>query len=573
MNFIFYIIKIQLQLSILLRYYKMDFTKFERDLVSLIAQVKPGLEFEIRFGNFYKNKDPSIKRKNFQPNYDINFLLRLQNLFKEYPSTRTLTTDYTYKIASFNKVFRKTVDLNGAVTWMEKHKLQEPRDIYDYNMRFALNSETFVQAQEGGELVYTRVKDRTSFLIDNIGSLDLTTSKSEGQISYEVELEIYPGADVTLVKKCIEFILQQKQQNQIVISEYEKNNVLYYYKNAVNNWNFVGSQPETLQKDQLSNLYKEMYSVTDKADGERALMIINESGKVYFVDSNVKNVIKTNLVSTSTNCILDGELIRNKDVVDFYAFDMFFINGQDIRDNQEWLLDARLTKVKQTINSISTYKNQQEMFTVHAKQFIYRNVFLGAEIIMSTINDKPYSNDGVIFTPMNEPYLKTRKCPKLLKWKPSELNSIDFYSVKNQDNKTWNLYVLKPVENNSKTIRTQEKVLFDVNVLCGTDKVSESYITYQTTFNDNLIDPVTNSPFESNTVIEYSWDSNNKLFVPIRSRPDKTANPDKHGNNCHVACNIWNSINNPVTKENLFQMTNGSGTSEMSGFFFKDKKI
>ena len=64
---------------------------------------------------------------------------------------------------------------------------------------------------------------------------------------------------------------------------------------------------------------------------------------------------------------------------------------------------------------------------------------MGADIIMNEINNKIYKNDGLIFTPMNEPYPKFKKWDKLLKWKPSELNTIDFYSIK-KDNPPINVH-------------------------------------------------------------------------------------------------------------------------------------
>ena len=68
--------------------------------------------------------------------------------------------------------------------------------------------------------------------------------------------------------------------------------------------------PETLQKDQLTLLFKDLYSVTDKADGDRCFMFIDNSGDIYFLDSNINNVLKTDLKSQHRNCLIDGELIK-----------------------------------------------------------------------------------------------------------------------------------------------------------------------------------------------------------------------------------------------------------------------
>ena len=49
--------------------------------------------------------------------------------------------------------------------------------------------------------------------------------------------------------------------------------------------------------------------------------------------------------------------------------------------------------------------------------------------------------DGYIFTPVDEPYPKKPKWSTLLKWKPPELNSIDFAMKKGRIGGTWDLYV------------------------------------------------------------------------------------------------------------------------------------
>ena len=52
--------------------------------------------------------------------------------------------------------------------------------------------------------------------------------------------------------------------------------------------------------------------------------------------------------------------------------------------------------------------------------------------------------DGLIFVPMGLPYPKGTKFKELYKWKPAELNTIDFYARKEKPEKgvaIWKLYV------------------------------------------------------------------------------------------------------------------------------------
>jgi hypothetical protein len=210
------------------------------------------------------------------------------------------------------------------------------------------------------------------------------------------------------------------------------------------------------------------------------------------------------------------------------------------------------------------------MYNVQSKKFYIKNVFLGSEKIMNTLSEFPYKNDGLIYTPMNEPYPTNKKWSTLLKWKPVHLNSIDLFAAKDSPtengNSVWKLYVQHIEQNQqSNNNRIPSKVLFDVNKLCE-NTVSDN-VTFQTSFPDTLLDPTTNEPYQSNTVIEFAWDPNTKQFVPLRTRWDKTNNPKKHGNFSSVACDIWYNINNPVEMEMLFKFTTFSKSKE--DFFFE----
>jgi hypothetical protein len=537
-----------------------------------MASAQPNAEFEIRFGNFMQNRGEN--KKTFKPNSDIELWFALKKwATANFPSTVENSTDYIYSIPNSYSKIRKTVKSDGT-EYIIKKTSGKQYDIYDYNLRMSIaieDSYSGVVPSEGSP--YIRHKNRISFAT-NVGKLELTIT-SDGDASrnpmYEIELEINKNTNLNEVVQFIALLSQHRQKNFYVISEPEKYYVTKKYQDMVKAPFFIGAQPETLQKDQLSLLYKEMYSVTDKADGDRYLMMINEVGSVYFIDNNIKRVLRTDLVVKEfTNCLLDGELIRTNNTIDFHAFDILVVNGNDIRGKMDYLLDTRLKVIKEICNNISN----SQYYKMYLKQFIYKNVFLGAEIIMKNVQNKPYTNDGLVFTPMNEPYPIKKQWSKLLKWKPAELNTIDFYSVK--EDGIWKLYVQAPEVS---TVGRQGKIpqvktLFDIQKLCNIND-TQVPITYNTTFDENLIDPSTGEEYKTNTVIEYSWDFQSSKFVPHRTRWDKTADSSKHGNHSSVACSIWNNIHNPVTSETLFKMTNGSTGSNASdgSFFFEPLKI
>lgn len=540
----------------------------ERYIMNLLNDFKDKLngEFEVRFGTFVYNNE--TKRNKFNSNVEIPFYYNLKRALEsqEFKKTIINTTEYIYNIQ--NESIKKIVNNDTKkVSFMSKTRVSN-RDIYDYDIRFALSTENIVNGDKTRTLQPSIVRDkkRISFEIP-IGKVDLTIVES----NYEVELECNKGVVYGQLMNFINTFIRIRQQNHIIISNYEKRNIVRIYKNLLNlkgNF-FIGAQPETLQKQNISQLYKHQYSVTDKADGDRMLLLIDENRNVYFIDNNIRDVYKTNIKSKKyTNCIVDGELMKRDNTIYFYGFDLIMYNKIDLRGNTEFILKTRLDILNDIVYSIG----DSNEYIVRMKKFYYNNVFLGAEKLLNetTIKSNPYENDGLIFTPMNEPYPNAKKWSSLLKWKPSELNTIDLYAIKGEDN-VWNLYVQHIDKTNDKTTnqKTYSKLeLFDVNKLCNTrDNIKE--LTFQTQIDSSVIDPTTNEPYQTNTVIEFKWDKERSRFVPLRTRWDKTSNKSKHGNFSAVACNIWYNIHNPITKELLFKFT----TSKDNFFYTKMRKL
>ena len=541
----------------------------ESVLQKYINNIGDNKEFEIRFGKFIYNRE--TKRSNFDSNVEMDFFYTLkkslisQNLQNEY----IVTTEYIYEQEGIKGNIKKIKNIDGSEQFIIKNSLMK-YDIYDYEMRFALASEkiitkNYLQNFDEKNYKITRNKKRHSFIF-TFGKLDMTIveesykDQSKPTLKYEIELEIFKK-DYNGIMSMITLILQTRQNNFFVINNPEKRNVLNQYKNLVNNYNFVGAQPETLHKNQLSNLYKELYSVTDKADGDRAFMFIDNNKQIYFIDNNMNKVFKTNVISHGyNNTLIDGELIHHNNKIYFMAFDLLAYNGNDIRGNNSYLLKQRLDRLNHIISSVKS----NELYDISMKKFFYNNVFIGSEVILKSINDKFYKNDGLIFTPMNEPYPLTKKWSNLLKWKPAELNTIDLYSI-NIGNNTWELYV-QHVDKTDQKINKPVLALFDVNKLCYVPEKTTDGVTFRTIFGNEIIDPTTDESFKSNTVIEYKWDKENSKFVPLRTRWDKTSNPRKHGNFSAVACDIWNNIHNPIEKELLFKFTTYNNSKD---FFFE----
>jgi ATP-dependent DNA ligase/SAM-dependent methyltransferase len=315
----------------------------------------------------------------------------------------------------------------------------------------------------------------------------------------------------------------------------------------------------------IYELGKIEYAITDKADGERYILFISNDKNIYIIDNNLKKIMKTNIKSKLySGTVIDGELITRKDGNGFIflAFDILAVNNKDLRGDKTQLLKIRLNRLNHVIESIkeTITENDEKYYTVKMKRYYYKNIFLGAKKIMDDIKEMEYENDGFIYTPMNECYPLNKKWKTLLKWKPAEMNSVDFYAVK--ENNNWNLYVQHYNSKNPKSF-INELVLFDVNKLCG-EQITDT-TTFTTQIPEDMKDPITNEPYQTNTVIEFKWDILNKKWIPLRTRWDKTVNPTKFGNFSSVACNIWNSIHNPILLSDLYKYKN----VKESNFFFQ----
>ena len=521
-------------------------------------------EFEIRFGKFYQDMNSSnkIKKYRFDSNMEIESFYNLKNMFNNQKLKKTVkkTREFIYQID--NRVVKRILDLEtNSVVVMSKQTMKT-YDIYDYDLRMSVAYEkTDVSIERVDEFSLIRTKDRTSYELP-FGHLDFTIveqkdSKSgEVHIKYEVEMEVTSMQYNDYIMSYIMVILQKRQDNYYVIPGNEKRRIFSEYKNLVNANYFVGAQPETLHKEKISNLYKTEYAVTDKADGERYFLFIDKIGFVYFLDNNLNKILKTDLhCANYKQCIIDGELVKIKNKICFLAFDLLIFNGMDLRGNMEYNLKRRIYELK------GIEFSKSEFYEISVKNYYFGNVFSGSKKILDSISDKFYENDGLIFTPVNEAYPKIKKWNTLFKWKPCELNTIDFYAKQISSKNgigTWNLYIQAP-SNNTETKRT-EKVLFDIQKLCN--QQNTDIITYQTSFDESLVDPTTGEQYKTNTVIEFRWEASKLKFVPLRTRWDKTVNPSKHGNFVKVACDIWNNINNPIDKEYLLKFYSNSNEKD-----------
>lgn len=311
------------------------------------------------------------------------------------------------------------------------------------------------------------------------------------------------------LRKVIKFVLSGLQGTNYPISYNEQKEVMTEYMKLLHkeNYNpekkiypsdFIGPSSFTLQMSNIAEIdantnipnIRKDFVVTDKADGERHLLLISSSGKIYLINTNMQ-VIFTGAKTINKdifNTLLDGELITNdkfgKFINLYAAFDIYYLNKIDVRilpfiskeditlkekqkaniKNNSDIYQCRYMLMGNTVNSIKalsimdvnisteTTKNTNEIkkllspIIIKNKRFYPEsitkgNIFEACNDILTKVREDrfEYNTDGLIFTHAyygvgSNKEGETGPLSKItweysFKWKPPQDNTIDFFVV------------------------------------------------------------------------------------------------------------------------------------------------
>ncbi|PJF19973.1 mRNA-capping enzyme subunit alpha, partial [Paramicrosporidium saccamoebae] len=223
------------------------------------------------------------------------------------------------------------------------------------------------------------------------------------------------------------------------------------------NLQFPGSQPVSFARQHLDALEREDYYVCEKSDGVRYLLYYTSPyGRptAYLIDRNFNCRELSGLTcpgkmkgTIHTDTLLDGELIyeRSSDggAFHFLIFDALLISGANIMRHP---LPRRLQYVQNDVVAPLKAKLQGDVGFAYPFKLDMKSMskpYAIAQILELEIPQQQHGNDGLIFTPVSDPYI-SGTCERLLKWKPSELNSVDFkliINAKASAGKTYELHV------------------------------------------------------------------------------------------------------------------------------------
>ena len=546
--------------------------------------------------------------------------------------------DVNKYITILNYYIKIKLDEELELTKEEKSKLSNVNKNFEkgeYNIvyRFKSRNSYFITKNKNVfRFDLTSVKQA-----NNINNIEDAISKNE------VELECLLSDKKVAMEEMFslsENIIKIVQQTNNIVSVEKNTEIIDLYKNLLGSnetiIKLLGRQPVSLDLEQTVDNLPNNYAVTDKSDGERFMLIVKD--KRCFLISNNLNVKDTGIDINSkfNNSILDGEyiFIQEYNKYLYMVFDCLVLSGIDYRN--EARLMKRLSVTDELINDInkvnvkfkeiktddidnmnkilnihknnlysmyddimSNLKKSKNNVIVRKKYFVDvyglkdNEIFYYSDLLWNTFTkDKdmncPYELDGLIYQPLEQKYEINAKKSKLsdLKWKPENMNSIDFYIEFEKDPKTNKILVVfddtiktydddDEVEENTNDERSYYYIcnLYAGNKIGGQEKPelfsmnkkeSRCYLLINEDGNVRSID---GKIINDKTVVEFYYDRITELndymrWTPMRTRFDKTEKVKKYktnyGNSLAVAHKIWKTIMSPVTDNDFMELKDNS---------------
>ena len=499
-----------------------------------------GIETEARFGKMERGRFvPGVTKRVFD---DIEAHFRSEGwrrtTSRDKVVSRTLNPRQNVRrVESANGIIYEMKEKVSTVDVKPNYRLAKSKE-----KRGAMYEALFKQAPSAGEYIITR--DRISFVKDN-HRVDLTT----GGGKYQVEIE-FNGKEGTckLIEKVSEMI-EDSRAKGVAVADYRK----------FMGPKFAGPLPQTLTLDAFKKrvLTKKNYSVTEKADGERYLLIVGSNGNMSLISRSMDVTLLKDVGAKPdfAGTVMDGELYRGK----FYTFDILSYKGQDTRKLK---LPDRLMGLYRTLMEMRVPMLKIKTFLVdNGKDIVeypgqtttgFKNIYEAAAAVWSRKKSFPYPLDGLIFTPTEDQYFSRG----ILKWKDE--NTIDFYyngktlhlAGFGTNGKIYGNYPFGGVDGKGTFHTKGGKIVNDIfvdsaapeNVRKGTLKV-----------------PIPGPP----GVGEFKYENNG--FKMIRKRSDK-----EFGNGVAASNQVWESITKPLT---ITELSAGPGAMRDFHSEIKSKMI
>lgn len=561
--------------------------------------------YMLRINSEYINKEG--KKKNSSIRVELNKLDTIQeycrtnnlkNVFKEFPTQvdfvkKTNVTDSGNRIMPINVDdfnFRFTYNNEESIPLGMKTNIMndwsENKKTFRYINRTSLMHPDY-PLRIDLSIVKTSIKYANSYKLKPV--YDITDSNVfNNNETYEIEIESFElnkhlhGYDIfeASLRKAIKFVLSGLQGTNYPISYVEQGDVLKSYMRLI--WedesekmkaerkHFIGPNSVTLQLTNIVSLdddyqlndinIRKDFVVTEKADGVRHMLYINETGKIYLLNQGL-NVKFTGAITKNKeafNTLIDGELItHNKyhEYINLYAaFDLYYLNQFDTRSmkfmNQETDEDKTksryflLCDVIRNLNPLSVVNGKDiSPIKITFKHFYSptRDIFERCDMILTREKEGnfEYETDGLIFNhayfgvgsnEIDKAGIKTNITWEYsFKWKPPEFNTIDFM-VSTIKEETGDL-VKSKYENGTNMTQLETSTSYkSLKLRCGFNESVDGYIN---PVQDMIDDRQFNEDENTNKMVPYQFyptepfDENAGICnIPLKT--DKTGKPQMY---------------------------------------------
>ena len=189
---------------------------------------------------------------------------------------------------------------------------------------------------------------------------------------------------------------------------------------AENPINFPAPQPVSIERRHIPSLFTNNYIVSDKTDGVRQLLVCRGSVCTFVNRSFESRTANIQLPKcTEMGTILDGELLSDGTYI---VYDVVMMAGHS---TIAYRLPRRHRFIRELLYRTKDPKIKLKKF-YKIKDFDY--------FCNDVLSNVGYKTDGLIFIPVDEP-VKSGTQFTMFKWKPMEMNTIDFSMKKRPDGK------------------------------------------------------------------------------------------------------------------------------------------
>ena len=569
------------------------------ELVNLITELKTNCQ-SVLTNEYIKVKYSNNKSKINQFKNGVN-----TKKSKLYSSTILKQFDSKFKLHVYNYSYQAI-----SSTEIKKleviDKIENIKIIYQFQFMLDSNPEwtilvNIVKNMNNPNEFNTMLSFNKDNLLKQYDNFELDISESSYDI---VQMQILYSGDTLTKENVIKFVKLFekviKNDEQIKKEEYQRQifNIAKYiyhdpiianrykyksgFKRLVNN--VIEISRPIYFKTVLPNI--EDYYITDKIDGQRAILVITEHyDKKNLLGVNIKAIsdciyniekysYEPDMRTKQIVHIFDAEMLSNNKNLEFFVFDIIAINGKSVA-NQPFtkrfehfkaceliLTEYGLGKCKSFIRLSKNYKSELNDFYTNAKK-------------------SKYNIDGLIFTPAGVdkytlPYHQRFKANNTeyyntlsFKWKPIENQTVDFYMLMIPEkyysnweitvNKEESLYVLCSGVDLQSFNKLQLKFFNGYKEIMEDKYLDAQYFPIQFSPDDSpLIYLYTNKDSNLNGKVgEFRFHQNKFQLERVRNDRDiEIQRGEYFGNALKYAELIWHSIHYPLTFDLLLSDTN-----------------